>query len=59
MYWETKEDFDAWYASDSFKESHKRPASGSEEAQGKNPILKNTVIMAELVAAIDATEPAK
>lgn len=51
MYWDTLEDFQAWKASDAFKDSHKGPAGGSEHS----PILGSEIIISELASTIEAT----
>ena len=54
MYWETKEDFDAWHVSDHFKQSHKRDVAKIEDdrEKKKSPILENTIIIAEVAAEL-------
>lgn len=53
MYWDTREDFDAWHASDHFKNSHKREEQQhGGEAKKQSPIIENTVLYAELVAEL-------
>ena len=56
MYWEDVDAFTAWRSSDAFREAHKRPEPGSEEAGKESPILESDLITYE-VAAI--REPAK
>ncbi|MER1986149.1 MAG: heme oxygenase [Solibacillus sp.] len=50
MYWETLEGFEAWRASDAFKESHKRPEGG--EPNPNSPMLGSQIIIAELAGSI-------
>lgn len=58
MYWKDLESFDAWKNSDAFKESHKRPEAGSDEAPKESPMLGSQLVIAKVASAIDA-EPAK
>lgn len=50
MYWDTKEDFDAWHVSDHFKKSHKRDkeAVEADREQKQSPIIENQVIIAQV-----------
>ena len=52
MYWETLEQFEAWRASDEFKNAHKRDANSSH---GESPVLSNEIVIAEIVATQLAT----
>ncbi|MEK3955561.1 heme oxygenase (staphylobilin-producing) [Psychrobacillus psychrotolerans] len=54
MYWEKEENFQAWKDSDLFKESHKRPESGSPEASKESPLLGNELIISKVAASIEA-----
>lgn len=54
MYWETLEHFEAWKNSDAFKNAHKRPEPGSEEAKKESPILGNQIILHEINATLEA-----
>ncbi|MGF7049338.1 heme oxygenase (staphylobilin-producing) [Paenibacillus sp. DS2015] len=50
MYWETMDSFTAWRNSDAFKSAHKRPESGSEEANKESPILGSEIITYEVAS---------
>ena len=52
MFWETLENFEAWRASDEFKNAHKREGNGS---RGESPVLSNEIVIAEIVATQLAT----
>lgn len=56
MYWENLESFEAWRNSDSFKNAHKRPEPGSEEAKAESPILGNEIIISEVASVLEATK---
>ncbi|MBB5149974.1 heme oxygenase [Ureibacillus thermosphaericus] len=49
MYWDSLEEFEAWRASDAFKEAHKRPSGNSEEA----PTLENVIVISEVVSTLE------
>ncbi|WP_440602977.1 heme oxygenase [Bacillus sp. GB_SG_008] len=53
-YWEDKESFMNWRNSDAFKEAHKRPEPGSQEAQQESPVLGNQIIVAEVAGVMEA-----
>ncbi|PEZ06629.1 heme-degrading monooxygenase IsdG [Bacillus sp. AFS018417] len=57
-YWEDMESFMNWKNSDAFKQAHKRPESGSQEAQQESPILGNQIVVAEVAGVMEAL-PAK
>ena len=54
MYWEGKENFEAWRESDAFKEAHKRPESshGGHGEQAESPMLGSQIVVAEVVGSI-------
>ena len=59
MYWDNKENFEAWRSSDAFKEAHKRPAKpeGKQAGhphgdKGGSPMLGSQIIISEVVASI-------
>ncbi len=54
MYWENLENFNAWKNSDAFKEAHKRPEPGSEEAQKESPVLGSEVVITEVASVMEA-----
>lgn len=49
MYWDSKEQFEAWRNSDDFKNSHKRDESGSAE---HSPVIKSELVIAEIVSVL-------
>lgn len=51
MYWDSMEHFAVWRESDAFKESHKRPAGGQEEA-GESPMLGSQIVIAEVAGSV-------
>lgn len=51
MYWEKKENFEAWRESDAFKESHKRPASAHGE-KAESPMLGSQIVIAEVAGFV-------
>jgi heme oxygenase (staphylobilin-producing) len=50
MYWETLDAFTAWRNSDAFREAHKRPEPGSEEAKKESPILGSEILIHEVAS---------
>lgn len=57
MYWDNKEVFEAWRSSAAFREAHKRPEPGSEEANKpeNGPLLGSEIIISELASSIGTT----
>ncbi len=49
MYWDTKENFEAWRNSDDFKNAHKRDGGGDSE---NSPVIKSELIIAEVAAVL-------
>jgi len=54
MYWDNMDSFAAWRNSDAFKESHKRPEPGSEEAKKESPMLGSEIITYEVASTKEA-----
>ena len=50
MYWDSKEQFEAWRSSDAFKQAHKRPENG--EPDPNSPVIKSQIVIANLVSSI-------
>lgn len=49
MYWDTKEQFEAWRNSDDFKNAHKRDGGGNSE---HSPVISNQIIIAEIASVL-------
>lgn len=54
MYWRDLDSFDAWKNSDAFKQSHKRPEEGSEEAKKESPMLGSELVISKVASVIEA-----
>lgn len=54
MYWEDLEDFQAWKNSDAFKQAHRRPEPGSEEAKKESPLLESQIVISEVASVLEA-----
>lgn len=52
MYWDNKENFEAWRASDAFKAAHKRPTEGSSEPNPNAPVIRSQIIISEVAGSI-------
>lgn len=55
MYWKDLESFEAWKNSDAFKESHKRPEAGSDEAKKESPMLGSQLVITKVASTIEAS----
>lgn len=50
MYWDNEESFEAWRASDAFKQAHSRPSGG--EPNPDSPMIQSQIIVAKVAAQI-------
>lgn len=50
MYWDSLESFKKWRESDEFKQSHKRPNNGEQNAE--SPMLESLIVTAEVASSI-------
>lgn len=53
-YWESVDNFSVWRNSDIFKEAHKRPESGSTQAQQDSPIIGSEIVVSEVASVLEA-----
>ena len=51
MYWDSKENFEAWRSSDAFKAAHKRP-EGADEPNPNAPVISSQIIISEVAGSI-------
>lgn len=48
MYWDTKEQFEAWRNSDEFKKAHNHEGGDAEHS----PVIKSEIVIAEIVSVL-------
>ncbi|WP_110928203.1 heme oxygenase [Bacillus massiliglaciei] len=50
MYWDNMDSFESWKNSDAFKQAHKRPAAGSDDAKKESPIIGSELVTYEMAS---------
>lgn len=56
MYWETLDNYEAWKASDVFKQAHKRPEPAEGEEKKESPMLGSQLVITKIASVIEAAK---